>query len=194
MILYLASTSPRRSALLRDAGIAFSPVEPGEEPSEPGVPVALARTRALEKALGAKINPSAAPGLVLGVDTVVDLGGAELGKPRDAEHAAVMMARLAGREHRVHTGIALIDWPSRDVVAAEVETAVVAFDPLDEEAIARHVALGLHAGKAGAYGIQDPPTAAFARVVRGETDTVIGLPVGRLRALLAEASTRGRRG
>ncbi|MGA1523868.1 MAG: Maf family protein [Planctomycetota bacterium] len=185
MILYLASTSPRRSALLRAAGIDFVVVEPGSEPTESGVPATIARDRAIAKARGATLGPGAVPGVVLGVDTVVDLDGQELGKPRNAEHARSMLARLAGRDHRVHTGVALVAWPSREVVVSDVATALVRFAPLDDQRLDAHVALGLHAGKAGAYGIQDPPTAAFARVLEGELDTVIGLPVDLLCAHLS---------
>ena len=192
MILYLASTSPRRSGLLRDAGVAFVGVEPGPEPTEAGVPVEVARARAIAKARDAVLLGKCDPGLILGVDTVVDLDGEELGKPRDATHARAMLSRLEGRVHRVHTGYALVAWPSRELVAADVATAVVCFDPIDDAAIQRHVELGLHEGKAGAYGIQDAATAAFARILDGDIDTVIGLPVSRLRALLAAVS-EGRR-
>ncbi|MDA0374840.1 MAG: Maf family protein [Planctomycetota bacterium] len=186
MTLYLASTSPRRSALLGDAGIVFVPVEPGVEPSEPGLPTDVALQRAVAKASAASIPAGSTSGLVLGVDTVVDLDGVELGKPRDADHARAMLAALAGRRHRVHTGLALVSWPERELVAAEVATAVVEFEALDEVALSAHVATGLHEGKAGAYGIQDAATARFARVLEGEVETVIGLPILRLRELLAE--------
>lgn len=186
MILYLASTSPRRSALLGGAGIAFVPVEPGPEPVEPGFPADVALQRAVAKASEARIPAGSAAGLVLGVDTVVDLDDVELGKPRDSGHARVILGALAGRRHRVHTGLALVSWPERELIAAEVATAVVEFDPLDDVALSAHVATGLHEGKAGGYGIQDPATASFARVLEGEVETVIGLPVRRLLELLTE--------
>ena len=190
-MLYLASTSPRRAALLRAAAIEFAILAPGVEPDTPGVPIDLALERARAKALGADVQSlPPARSMVLGVDTVVDLGGVELGKPVDAVAAADSIRRLAGREHLVHTGHVLVafDAARAGPVFERVETARVRFGSIDPERLARFVATGCWRGKAGGYGIQDVECGDFARLVDGDLDTVVGLSVDATRALLREAA------
>ena len=191
MLVYLASTSPRRRSLLEAAGIAHVVVEPGPEPVGLDDPLTEARRRARSKACGARV-PVPEPGLVVGVDTVVDVDGVEFGKPSDAMEAAAMLGRLQGRRHRVHTAVCVRRHPDSDArVWLDAVTAVVQFDRLDPEQVAAHCRADLWHGKAGGYGIQDPPTARFASVVAGGIDTVIGLPVDLLIELLARAERQG---
>jgi septum formation protein len=193
--LYLASTSPRRRELLFAAGIAFALCEPGPEypgggtdhdHDDAGEPAALARSRALRKGLGARPPDVQAP--VLAVDTTVDLDGEELGKPRDAADAAAMLARLAGRTHRVHTAHCVVV-PGRRQPLVETVTATVACAVPPPGAIERYVASGEWRGKAGGYGIQDPSQSFFS-LVDGAFDTVVGLHVPAVRRLLARARER----
>jgi septum formation protein len=191
MLVYLASTSPRRRALLSAAGIPFELVEPGHEPEGHGAPAELALQRAESKARGARVL-AAEPGLVVGVDTVVEVDGRELGKPAHRAEAAEMLARLQGREHLVHSAIHVRPHPPGAEGRSALATAVVRMASLDRGQIERHAASELWRGKAGGYGIQDPDVAAFATVVRGDLDTVIGLPMGLLAALLAALRGTGR--
>lgn len=195
MFVLLASTSPRRRALLAAAGIGHRLVTPGPEPVASGTPVQRAMARARAKALGAVVGAADAAGVgaaaVVGVDTVVDLDGREFGKPRDARDAAGMIACLQGREHRVHTAVCVapVRAGAREII--DVASSTVRFAPLDADTVRRHVASELWRGKAGGYGIQDPEVAAFATVTTGASDTVVGLPVALLRDLLAAAGASG---
>jgi septum formation protein len=182
MQILLASTSPRRIALLSQAGIAFALCEPGPEPQAHGTPAELAVARARSKAEFAVSAPgSALPRL--GVDTVVDLDGEELGKAQDRAAAQAMLRRLRGRRHRVHTAHCLVD-PRSERIHEELATATVECAPFDATALARYLDGLEWRGKAGSYGIQDP-TQDFLRVVDGAFDTVVGLHVPAVRRLLA---------
>lgn len=184
--IYLASTSPRRHLLLQQAGIAFDFCAPGEENDgeDPAVaiePRQLALERARRKALGAACLDPLVP--VLGVDTVVDVDGDELGKPRDRADAEAMLRRLVGRRHLVHTAHCLIV-PETGARHEEVVSATVAGGEPTAAELQAYLDSGDWQGKAGAYGIQDP-TQTFLRVVDGEFDTVMGLHAAAVRQLLA---------
>jgi len=178
--LVLASSSPRRRQLLGLLGLTpvVDPADIDESwiPGELPVPHAerLARTKA---GVVAARHPDAA---VVAADTIVVIDGEILGKPDDAEHATAMLKRLAGREHLVHTAIAVAH--RNDTVAA-VETTRVWFRRLDDEAIAAYVATGEPMDKAGAYGIQGYGAIAVERI-EGDYFTVMGLGLGRLVELL----------
>jgi septum formation protein len=184
--LYLASTSPRRRMLLEQAGLPFELCEPGPEldhvPAPPGtLPSQLAVDRARRKALGAVCLEPRVP--VLGVDTVVELDGGELGKPRDRVEAESMLRQLSDRTHRVHTAHCLVV-PASGVVHEELASARVACGAPPAAELQRYLDSNDWVGKAGAYGIQDP-TQGFLRVVEGEFDTVMGLHVAAVQRLLA---------
>jgi septum formation protein len=186
MRLYLASTSPRRVELLRAAGIAFESIEPGDEPLGAGAPRELALLRARSKALGA-CTVGLVPGWVLGVDTVVGLGSAEFGKPADANEARRTLLRLSGTTHEVMTAHVLVAHPPRQGGAMEVlATSEVQFAALDFEQVDAYVASGEWQGRAGGYAIQGL-AGRFARVVRGDFDTVVGLSLATVRELIASA-------
>ncbi len=189
--LYLASTSPRRRELLARARLRFECCEPGaeyepgggdEHASEAGDPVAHACARATRKGNGAAVPDARVP--VLAVDTVVDLDGRELGKPRDRAEAERMLRALAGREHRVHTAHYLRHAASGRN-ALRVASAEVVCAPADEPALRRYLDSGQWRGKAGSYGVQDDAQ-RFFRVVAGDFDTVVGLHVPAVHALLRE--------
>ena len=193
--LYLASTSPRRRALLAAACIPFALCEPGpeylpgsgdEHTSVLGDPVALATERARRKGLGAEPPDPGRP--VLAVDTVVDLDGLELGKPSDRAHAERMLRQLAGRTHRVHTAHCL-SLPSRGLYVEEVSHATVRCGPVVEASLQRYLDSGQWRGKAGSYGMQDDAQDFFA-LVDGAFDTVVGLHVPAVHRLLAALRRR----
>ncbi len=182
-MLFLASSSPRRRALLHEAGIPFRLCRPGPEIVGAGSPAELAVARAVSKARGAEAedgHPFDERALVLGVDTVVDRDGVELGKPRDRDDAARMLRLLCGRQHRVHTGHCAI----RDgVETTRVASSVVECAPIDDATIEAFLATEDWRGKAGGYGIQDAST-PFLQLRGGDLDTVIGLSIRVVRSML----------
>ena len=119
---------------------------------------------------------------VLTADTVVDLDGNALGKPRDAGEATAMLRRLEGSEHLVHTAFALAVPGVREWIE-ERATTRVRFYRLEADEIAEYVATGEPLDKAGAYGIQGR-AAALVEAIDGDFYTVMGLPLARfVRAL-----------
>ena len=180
--LVLASASPRRVSLLRQAGAAFTVVDPGPDRDWPGAadPRHGVRALALEKARRVALRR---PGrVVIGADTVVVLRGVRLGKPRNPAEAVQMIRRLHGRTHEVWTGIAAV----RDgEVRSAAECAKVQFVRMSPEEIETYVASGEPLDKAGGYGIQGL-AGQFVRRIEGDYTTVVGLPLARLRQILAD--------
>jgi nucleoside triphosphate pyrophosphatase len=179
--LILASTSPRRKALLAAAGVDFEIDESGVEEerlaSEPAAQFAL--RMAEEKALA--VSRRAGTALVLGADTVVECGGEILGKPRDHADAHRMLRTLSGRFHTVVTAFAL----ACDGRVAESHAVVsrVRFRALRDDEIDAYIRTGEPMDKAGAYGIQ-AEGAGLVVEVEGERDNVMGLPVSEVLAAL----------
>ncbi|MBM3939471.1 MAG: septum formation protein Maf [SAR202 cluster bacterium] len=173
--LVLASGSPRRRAILAHLGLDFA-VAPSNIPEETGgttPPAMLAERLALAKAHAtAATQPS---GTVIGADTVVDLDGVPLGKPADAEEARAMLRALRGREHRVITGVALVDAATGDAVAGHRASRVAMRDYADDE-IEAYVATGDALDKAGGYAVQSTMLHP-ARDVHGCYLNVVGFPV-----------------
>jgi septum formation protein len=180
--LVLASASPRRVALLRQAGAAFTIVDPGPDRAWPGAaePRHGVRALALDKARRVAVQRPGA--VVIGADTVVVLRGERLGKPHDAGEALAMLRRLQGRRHEVWTGVAVVrDGEQR----TGAERAEVHFARLSDADLRAYVGSGEPLDKAGAYGIQGL-AGQFVRRIEGDYTTVVGLPLARLRAMLAE--------
>ena len=185
--LVLASASPRRSRLLREAGIAFEVIPAGiEEKPEPGEgPAALAMRLASEKALEVAVRLGPEPERwVLGADTVVVVGDAILGKPEDSEHAVQLLERILGREHRVVTGVAVASSAGLAAHTRAVSSRV-AMRSADRSEIEAYVATREPLDKAGAYALQGGGRRFVERVEGSETN-VIGLPVEETLALLRE--------
>jgi septum formation protein len=178
--IILASASPRRLELLRSLGLTVEVAPSGyeERPSASLTPEQLACHHArskLQAALARAPGPIDAPWVA--ADTVVDLDGEALGKPRDTAEAVVMLHRLSGREHRVHTAFALAI-PGRSDWIEERATTRVRFHRLGDEEIAAYAASGEPLDKAGAYGIQ-ARAAALVESIAGDFYTVMGFPLGR---------------
>ena len=190
-MLVLASASPRRQELLRNAGIPFTvqPADIDETPlageSARDCAQRLARHKALE------VWRQRSGGMVLGADTVVvvDETGVDetiLGKPADAKDAARMLRMLSGRTHRVITGVCVVkaaanfDVPGVSDVTAEIKTAseatLVTMSEIPEEEIQAYVATGEPMDKAGAYAIQGMASRWIPRI-EGDYSNVVGLPV-----------------
>ena len=179
MRLILASTSPQRRAILTSLGVDFVVVAPTyDEVPIPGTPEQVVMERALGKALSVAAQTRARP--VLGVDTEVVIDdGDVLGQPATAEEAHAMLTALAGREHRVISGIALLG-EQQQVVSA---VTTVRLRQLDDDEITAYVAQGEWQGRAGGYAIQELG-AELVAAVDGDYFNVVGLPVSRLAELL----------
>lgn len=211
--IVLASASPRRSDLLRRAGVAFE-VLPADvdETIQPGLPAGeVARDLALRKAVcirerlraDAGVIADAGPGparpiFVLGSDTLVVLGDDEspdrrfLEKAADGSEASSMLRALSGSRHRVITGVAVATLHAgrADLEVVDHETTFVSMRELREDEIAAYVASGEWRGKAGSYAIQESADRFVTAVEGGGFDNVVGLPVARTLRLLREAQSR----
>ena len=183
MPLILASSSPRRKALLLAAGYQFQVVPSTvEEAIQPGeLPEDFARRLARDKALevAGRVSRGA---WVLGADTIVLLNGQILGKPADAPGAARMLRLLSGAEHEVITGVCLARAPA-SLAATEHEVTRVTFRPLSEAEIAAYVRSGEPMDKAGAYAVQGLAS-RFVTRIEGCYFNVVGLPVARVDGML----------
>jgi septum formation protein len=183
--IYLASQSPRRRELLKQIGVAFDVLPlravPGrmdvvEVPQAGEAAVDFVRRMAREKAACGWRAVDLRRLLrfpVLGADTVVELDGAILGKPADRADAEAMLLRLSGREHWVHTAVAMQHEQQAELC---LSSSRVRFAPLDAAAVARYLESGEYLGKAGAYGIQGR-AGAFVEHIEGSYSGIMGLPL-----------------
>ena len=177
----LASASPRRLQLLQSLGLRVHVIRSAYEERDEGT--GDGRELALRHATGkAALAEPIGPPVMIAADTVVDVDGTLLAKPRDAAEAAAMLRTLAGRTHVVHTGFSVID-RSDGGVQDGVESTRVSFVALSDDAIARYVATGEPMDKAGAYGIQGLGSLLVERI-DGDFYTVMGLPLVRIAAAL----------
>jgi septum formation protein len=171
-VLILASQSPRRAEILRQAGIPFTvrvaPID--ESPLAGERPATYVQRLAAEKAMAVECGPDET---VLGADTTVVIDGEMLAKPADAADARRMLGLLSGRRHEVLTGIALRrgDQVTRDWAATEVW-----FTPMTDREIEEYVASGEPMDKAGGYAIQGLASKHIEKI-EGCYFNVVGLPV-----------------
>jgi septum formation protein len=191
--IYLASASPRRGELLRQIGVAHEvrPVDVDESPRTGEAPASYALRLAQEKArvLWEQV-PDAERLPVLAADTTVALGEEILGKPADRAEAIMMLERLSGREHQVHTAIALLHAGGAD---SRVSTSSVTFRLLSPAEIEWYWQTGEPADKAGAYAVQGK-AAIFIRHLAGSYSGVMGLPLFETWELLEPVLGRNGRG
>jgi septum formation protein len=185
-MLFLASQSPRRAELLRQIGVDFETLDvsvPEQRlPAEP--PEDYVRRVAREKAGAGLLAVAGVPGaIVLGADTEVVLDDAVFGKPNDAAEAARMLARLAGRAHRVLSAVAVVTRAGEWQALSESRVHVM---PLDAAAVAAYVGTGEWQGKAGGYAIQGR-AAVFVERLDGSYSGVMGLPLHETARLLGAA-------
>ena len=190
--LLLASSSPQREFLLREAGFSFEQRVPEVDETQ-GIcsgcgPAELVSSLALRKAADVvRRLPVAdqAASIVLGCDTVAECGGEILGKPQDRDHARRMLSRLSGQPHRVYSGLCL--WPlATGIPKTEVAITHLQMDTLSEDALEDYLETDLWQGKAGAFGYQDGPD--WLHITEGSASNVIGLPLELLEKMLAELS------
>jgi septum formation protein len=187
MKIILASASPRRAEILRNAGIAFD-TRPAvlDESRRPGeLRADYVRRLALAKArTAAGAQRDSGDCLFVGADTVVVAGDEILGKPESADDARRMLRLLSGTVHEVHTGLAVVRRPGASEGIVE-EITRVTFAPLSNEEIEAYVATGEPFDKAGAYGIQGIGGRYVTRI-EGCYFNVMGLPLARLWSLLRD--------
>jgi septum formation protein len=184
MRLILASSSPRRRAILQLLGAPFEVIAPDvKEEMDPRRPAPDEASHwAMQKARAvAAEHPDA---VVLGSDTLIDLDRVKLGKPRDPEEAFGMLRRLAGRSHWVVTAVGAVLPGGRERRAIEV--AKVTFNPASDEDLRRYVATGDPLDKAGGYSAQGPGEALIASI-DGDFLAVVGLPLKPVARILREA-------
>lgn len=171
----LASGSPRRRELLEHAGLRFEVrPSPAKELHDPSLALDDLCERNAE--LKARAVP-VADAWVIGADTLVSIDGEPLGKPADLDEARAMLRRLAGREHRVCTGVCVIE-PDGGAACFH-EITVVRFHDFDDLVIEDYFAKVDPLDKAGAYGIQEHGSMLVAGI-EGSFDNVMGLPVARV--------------
>lgn len=188
--LVLASASPARLGLLRQAGLAPEVIVSGvdEDALTAATPGELARVLAEAKAEAVAALPDAAGALVVGCDSVLELDGRALGKPADAEDATARWKAMRGRSGVLRTGHCVIDTATGDRAAETASTTVRFGEPTDEE-IAAYVASGEPLRVAGAFTL-DGRSAPFVEGVDGDPGNVIGLSLPLLRGLLGQLGTR----
>jgi len=178
----LASGSPQRRAILEQLGVAFRVIVSGADELQAGpaeeVAVENARRKAMAVVGGQRAPDDREP--VLGVDTVVAVGERLYGKPVDREHAGDTLRALAGRSHRVISGLCVIEDGETRTAAAETE---VTFRPLGDAAIAWYLDTNEWRERAGGYAIQGRG-AALVSSIQGDYLNVVGLPVATLLDLL----------
>ena len=209
-MLVLASASPRRQELLRNAGIPFTvqPADIDETPLAGEAARECAERLAREKALAVwRTRPQ---DLVLGADTIVVVNQTILGKPANADDAVRMLRMLSGRVHNVITGVCLVEAVAgRQLSAADSavprsyeilrsekrelrtgsETTLVTMSKLSEDEIRAYIATGKPMDKAGAYAIQGMASRWIPRI-EGDYSNVVGLPVALVSRMLRERGKR----
>lgn len=186
MPLFLASTSPRRSELLRQIGLDFSvlTVDVDESLQDGELPAAYVARLARAKAAAGLAQVSG--GVVVAADTTVVLGDEVLGKPATEVEAVDMWLRLSGRTHQVLTGVAVGD--ARHVDAMVVSTRVH-FRAITRAEMHAYWSSGEPHDKAGGYGIQGRG-AVFVDAIEGSYSNVVGLPLTETAAMLARFGIR----
>ena len=179
-VLRLASASPRRRQLLDLIGVphVVTPADIDETPreSEPADEYVMRLAREKAEAVWAQHNELP----VLAADTTVVVDDEILGKPESEADALLMLGKLSGREHLVHTGIAL---RTARAVNVGISTTRVTFAPLSEAQVHAYWASGEPQGKAGAYAIQGLG-AVFVSNISGSYTGVMGLPLYATAAML----------
>ena len=190
-ILILASSSPRREMLMRQAGlpcrVVHPPIHEPDDIDEGLTPAGHAEALAYFKA--SSVRRLHADAVVLGADTVVSVDREILGKADGPAQAAAMLARLSGTRHEVITGVALLGAGHRRMIASEITRVTMRVITPGE--LEEYVESGEWRGKAGAYAIQETGD-RFVVKVDGSFSNVVGLPMELLARMLAAVDEQGR--
>lgn len=188
----LASSSPRRQAILSAAGVRFEVLPPAiddaqlpavtDDPSRLTMGLAWFKARQVLAQLAAR-GPSAGPSLVLAADTVCVVDGRIVGKPADASDARAMLLGLEGRSHDVVTGLCIVDRRT-GARALRADRATVTLGRLPPGELDRYVGSGAWQGKSGGYNFGERAAAGWPLECAGDPETVMGLPSRLVRTLL----------
>jgi septum formation protein len=185
--LVLASQSPRRRELLGSLGIPFEvqipdpAAEPDDVQPEGGESIpAFAQRLAIQKA-SSVVSMLPYPALVIGCDTVADVEGELLGKPKDRQDAARMLGLLSGRRHSVWSGLCLIDTATGQRSTGISESQLV-MRPLEQAELNAYLDSLDWQGKSGAFGYRDGHP--WLKLISGTADNVVGLPLDLLQDMM----------
>lgn len=185
MRLILASRSPQRYALMREAGYDFD-VIPADDSAECGIcsretaPMLVAR---LAKQKAENVALRVEQGLVIGCDTVAECRGQILGKPYNRDHACQMLKMLQGQKHSVYSGLCIWTRPN-DRFSVRVDMTRMSMKNLTENELTDYLDSGLWEGKAGAFGWQD--RTGWLEILKGSASNVVGLPMELLNVMLKD--------
>ena len=182
--MILASASPRRAELLRQAGFDFEVIVAEiDETTDKTLPEEIVSDLSMNKAVAVwkKTGEAARGRMILAADTVVSIEGNVLGKPLNEEDAVQTLLMLSGREHQVYTGVTvLLPLGGNEMRHFTFwERTDVAFYPVEEKVIRRYVATKEPMDKAGSYAIQGK-WVSYVKGIRGDYSNVVGLPLSRL--------------
>lgn len=185
MRIILASGSPRRSELLKNAGVDFTVIKSGVSENISKLLPPHLYTEALAELKGGDVfdnllSESEKRGaIVISADTVVYFKGEYLLKPESAAQAENFLRRLSNDTHEVYTGYSVL---CENYRITSFEKTLVTFNPLSDELIESYIASEKYVGKAGGYGIQDG--FPLVKSVDGDYDNVVGLPVRKIKGIL----------
>lgn len=185
-MLILASKSPRREEILRNAGFSFEIVPsdkdeiiiPNLAPSKVAGMIADAKAKDIAFRFGDN-------NIIVGADTIVVIDNDILGKPSGKEDAFYILNKLSGARHKVITGVCII---KDKLKISFTESTVVEFYPLSRSQIEEYIETKEPFDKAGAYGIQEKG-ALFVKKINGDYFNVMGLPIARLARILNKLMT-----
>ena len=180
MKLILASKSPRRRELLKNAGIDFAVADANfdentvdlSDPLSGVSEIARGKATAVYNALPENNKSDT---VVLGADTIVVCDGKVLLKPKNEDDAFDMLKNLSGKEHQVYTAVSIVSEASENTFREKTD---VEFYELSDEEIREYIKTGEPMDKAGAYGIQGKG-GLFVRRINGDYYNVVGLPISR---------------
>ncbi len=186
MIIYLASTSPRRLLLLKQAGITVRKIKPDyvEVDKKHLATRQLVRSHAIGKAMSAAGHLK--NGILVSADTLVVYKGKRIGKPKDMKHALQILSNLQGRTHHVLTGVSILLIRDGKIQSKKyfVEKTEVTLKPLTLEAIKVYFKRIQPLDKAGAYAIQSKRL-SIVQKIRGSYSNAMGLPMEKLKKELS---------
>lgn len=182
--LILASTSPRRIQILSLLGIPFKAIDPEiDEVIDPKSPSDEEAGRwALEKA--AALKNRFPESIIIGGDTLIDLDGLKIGKPRDASEAMEILKKLRGRRHKVVSGVGAL-WPGGNTRKA-VETVTIKMRPATDDELREYITTEEPLDKAGAYSIQGRG-GKLIEAIEGDFLATVGFPLRTVSGILREA-------
>jgi len=183
--IILASASPRRCALLKQAGFTFTVIPSNaDETVQAAAPDQLVEELAFLKANEVyqriKSDYKGKDFMVIGADTIVYYDKEVLLKPADEQEAFDMLKMLSDRTHQVYTGIAIIQKSGGEKQTHLLHDKTdVTFYPISDYELKEYIATGDPLDKAGAYGIQGP-FAVHIKEIHGDYNNVVGLPIAKL--------------